>query len=159
MSTTVGERTPHPFVQLGWGGSKTDRLSRLPFAKGVGLVLACFAGSILILNGLVWLGEALIGDAPPSVLVTLVQVLGFLVAGFVAAAAGLLAYAFFNLIAKRLRDLGMPGWKTVAVLTMLGTAFSFAAPLVATLAYIAVVWTLLLGLPSSPRPYVYVEPR
>ena len=154
-----GPRTPHPLVALAYGESKTGRLGRGVFAKGVLLVLAAFAAAVLVLNLLVWAGEALIGDEPPSLLVTLLQILGFLVAGFVLAAAGLLAFGFFNLIAKRVRDLGFPGWKTVAVLTMLGTAFSFAAPLPATIGYIALVWSVLLLMPTSERPYVYTEPQ
>ncbi|TVQ38496.1 MAG: hypothetical protein EA356_02880 [Geminicoccaceae bacterium] len=155
----TGERTPHPLVALLFGGSKTDRLGRLDFAKGIGFVLGALALNSAIIAGTVWLGEALIGEEPPSLWVLALQVLGFLIAGFVACAVVLLAFAFFNLIGKRMRDLGLPGWKSVAVATMLGTAFSFAAPPVATLTYIVVVWALLLGLPSSPRPYVYVEPK
>ncbi len=153
------ERRPHPFVGLVFGESKTGRLARGAFARGVAQVLVGCGLAVALVNGLVWASEALIGDEPPSVAVTLVQVLGFLVAGVVATVAGLLTFGFFNLIAKRVRDLGFPGWKTVAVLTMLGTAFSFAAPLTATIGYIVAVWSVLLLVPTSERPYVYTEPQ
>jgi uncharacterized membrane protein YhaH (DUF805 family) len=131
---------------------RTGRAGRLDFVKGLVLLLLAFAVASTVLGWLVGFAESFSADGAPGAFGLAVQLVGFAVAGVIAALALTLVYAFLNLIAKRLRDIGLPAWKALAVIFALGAAFSLATPPAAAFGYIGTVWLLLFFLPAfRPR--------
>ena len=145
------ERRVRQVTALLLGGVQDGRTGRAAFAVGVVLALLGFALTLLVLDLLVRGAEGFSVGGAPSLPGLLAQFVGFAVAGFAFTAMATFGFAVFNLIAKRARDLGLAGWKALAVATMLGTAFSLGAPLLATGIYVATVWVALLAMPSRPR--------
>jgi uncharacterized membrane protein YhaH (DUF805 family) len=137
-----------PLVGFLFGGVKTGRVGRGDFAKGIGLAAIGAALTLVPFDWLVRFAEQFSDGGPPSLIGLPLQLVGFVLAALVLTLTSLLVFAFFNLIARRARDLGLPGWKAVAVATMLGTAFSLAAPLAATAVYVLAVWAVLLARPG-----------
>ena len=131
---------------------RTGRAGRLAFAKGLVLLVVALAVATVVLQGLFVFAESFSNGGTPGAFGLVVQLVGFAIAGVVGALALTLLYAFMNLIAKRLRDIGLPGWKALAVLFMLGAAFSLGTPAGAAFGYIGTVWLLLFFLPAfRPR--------
>jgi uncharacterized membrane protein YhaH (DUF805 family) len=131
---------------------RTGRADRLQFVKGLVVLLLAFAAATVLLQVVFGFAESFSADGAPGPLGLVVQLLGFALAGVVAALALTLFYAFLNLIAKRLRDIGLPAWKALAVIFALGAAFSLGTPPGAAFGYIGTVWLLLFFLPAfRPR--------
>jgi uncharacterized membrane protein YhaH (DUF805 family) len=131
---------------------RTGRADRLQFVKGLVALALAFALATVVLQGLFVFAESFSNGGVPGALGLVVQLVGFALAGVVAALALTLVYAFFNLIAKRLRDIGLPAWKALTVIFMLGAAFSLSTPAGAAFGYIGTVWLLLFFLPAfRPR--------
>jgi uncharacterized membrane protein YhaH (DUF805 family) len=132
---------------------RTGRADRLQFVKGLAVLLAAFAVATVVLQGIFVFAESFsAGGTTPGLFGLIVQLVGFALAGVVAALVLTLIYAFLNLIAKRLRDIGLPAWKALTVLFMLGAAFSLGTPPGAAFGYIGTVWLLLFFLPAfRPR--------
>jgi uncharacterized membrane protein YhaH (DUF805 family) len=132
---------------------RTGRAGRVDFVKGLVVLVLAFALASVVLQGLFGFAESFSADgATPGVFGLIVQLVGFALAGVVAALALTLFYAFLNLIAKRLRDIGLPAWKALTVVFMLGAAFSLGTPAGAAFGYIGTVWLLLFALPAfRPR--------
>ncbi len=132
---------------------RTGRAGRLAFVKGLAALLAGFVAATFVLRWIFIFSESFSADgATPGLFGLVAQLVGFALAGVIAALALTLVYAFLNLIAKRLRDIGLPAWKALAVLFMLGAAFSLATPPGAAFGYIGTVWLLLFFLPAfRPR--------
>ncbi|MFP4360844.1 MAG: DUF805 domain-containing protein [Alphaproteobacteria bacterium] len=131
---------------------RTGRAGRLAFVKGLVVLALAFALATVVLQWLFIFAEGFSAGGAPGAVGLVVQLLGFALAGVVAALALTLVYAFLNLIAKRLRDIGLPAWKALTVIFMLGTAFSLGTPPGAAFGYIGTVWLLLFFLPAfRPR--------
>jgi uncharacterized membrane protein YhaH (DUF805 family) len=132
---------------------RTGRAGRLDFVKGLVALALAFAVAGIVLQSLVVFAESFnAGGGTPGALGLIAQLVSFAIAGIVAALALLLFYAFLNLIAKRLRDIGLPAWKALTVIFMLGAAFSIATPAGAAFGYIGTVWLLMFFLPNfRPR--------
>jgi uncharacterized membrane protein YhaH (DUF805 family) len=132
---------------------RTGRAGRVQFVKGLVVLVVAFAVASVVLQGLFVFAESFSADgATPGLFGLVVQLVGFALAGVVAALALTLLYAFLNLIAKRLRDIGLPEWKALAVIFALGAAFSLGTPPGAAFGYIGTVWLLLFFLPAfRPR--------
>lgn len=131
---------------------RTGRAGRLAFVKGLAVLALAFALATVVLQGLFVFAEGFSDGGAPGAVGLVVQLVGFALAGVVAALALTLIYAFLNLIAKRLRDIGLPAWKALTVIFMLGAAFSLGTPPGAAFGYIGTVWLLLFFLPAfRPR--------
>ena len=131
-----------------FGGIRTGRLKRLAYL-GWGVLLG-------ILGALIFLGLAfVIGAAEQAAGGDIGQAQArlqqqFGVAGFVAVLAILLLLGFanLNLIAKRIRDMGVPGWWGVLGLVILGGVIGQLPELAASIAS-TVIWLGLLLVPSN----------
>jgi len=131
---------------------RTGRAGRLAFVKGLVVLALAFALATVVLQGLFVFAEGFSNGGTPGAFGLVVQLVGFALAGVVAALALTLVYGFLNLIAKRLRDIGLPAWKALTVIFMLGAAFSLGTPPGAAFGYIGTVWLLLFFLPAfRPR--------
>jgi len=131
---------------------RTGRAGRLAFVKGLVVLALAFALATVVLQGLFVFAEGFSNGGTPGAFGLVVQLVGFALAGVVAALALTLVYGFLNLIAKRLRDIGLPAWKALTVIFMLGAAFSLCTPPGAAFGYIGTVWLLLFFLPAfRPR--------
>ena len=132
---------------------RTGRAGRLAFVKGLAVLLLAFAAAAVVLQGLFAFAESFSADGGvPGAFGLVAQLVGFALAGVVGALALTLFYAFLNLIAKRLRDIGLPAWKALTVIFMLGAAFSLGTPAGAAFGYVGTVWLLLFFLPAfRPR--------
>jgi len=128
---------------------RTGRAGRVTFLKGLVALGVAAAAALLVLRGIFVFAESVGGGGALGMVAELV---GFALAGVVAALVLTLVYAFMNLIAKRLRDIGLPAWKALAVICALGAAFSLGTPPGAAFGYIGTVWLLLFFLPAfRPR--------
>ncbi len=129
----------------------TGRADRFDFLFGLVLVAVLLALAVGLFGMLFAFAEGLSADGAVTGVALIAQLIGFVIAGTVALAAGVLTFAFANLIAKRMRDLGLPGWKALGIAWLLGAAFSLGTPLVAVIVYIVAVWSVLLLMPSARR--------
>lgn len=127
------------------------RVDRRAFARGL-VLLACLltVGAVVFL-ALFTFAEQLSAGGAVVGFALVAQLIGFTVAATLAVVLSVLGFAFANLTAKRMRDLGLPGWAALAIATMLGTAFSLGTPFIAAASYVAAVWAVLLFMPSPRR--------
>jgi len=132
---------------------RTGRADRLQFVQGLVALVLAFALASVVLRGIFVFAESFsAGGTTPGLFGMIVQLVGFALAGVIAALVLTLGYAFLNLLAKRLRDIGLPAWKALSVIFVLGAAFSLGTPPGAAFGYIGTVWLLLFFLPAfRPR--------
>ncbi len=141
----------HAFRRLFFWDIASGRVDRVDFLRGLAVLGAMIFLAAAAFAILFTFAERLGTAGAVAGLVLLGQLVGFAAAGALAVVVSTLGFAFLNLIAKRMRDLGLPGWRALGVAWVLGTAFSLGAPLVATVIYIAVVWGVMLLVPTPPR--------
>lgn len=127
------------------------RADRVDFLRGLGLMVVLLVITGVTFWALFAFAEGLSADGAVTGVALVAQLVGFTLAGTLAVFFGTFAFAFANLIAKRARDLGLPGWKALAVATALGTAFSLGTPFASAAVYVAAVWLVLLLVPSARR--------
>lgn len=127
------------------------RADRGEFLSGVAILAVMIGAASLAFAGLFGFAEGLSAGGAVGGFALVAQLLGFTLAGAVFALGAVFAFAFANLIAKRMRDLGLPGWRALAVATALGTAFSLGTPFAAAAVYVVAVWLVLLAMPSPGR--------
>ncbi|WP_210394686.1 DUF805 domain-containing protein [Motiliproteus sediminis] len=136
-------------LTLYFGEIKTGRLTRLRYL-GYSLLLLIIILLLTLLLGLV-LGavEQLVGGDIVTTQQRLADLFGLpalLVITLTGAAA---TFAGLNLMAKRARDIGLPGWISVAILYALELMLSFAASANAGLAVHGLALLALLVAPSN----------
>ena len=151
MSEVSSLRAAMPTKRLMFADIPFGRAGRRAFARGIAVVAGMLAVAAAIFRWLFVFAEGLSADGAVGGIALVAQLVGFTIAAAVGTVAFVLGFAFMNLIAKRLRDIGLPGWPSLAVACMLGTAFSLGAPLAATIVYIVAVWVLLFALPTMRR--------
>jgi len=127
-------------------------LDRRAFARGLIGLASMLALALVVFQAHFHYAESFSEEGVVQGLAVVVQLAGYVIAAVFATVIAVLAAAAANLVAKRLRHIGLPGWHALAVLSVLGTAFSLGAPTAAALGYVAVVWAALFLMPSlRPR--------
>ncbi|MEO1090146.1 MAG: DUF805 domain-containing protein [Pseudomonadota bacterium] len=152
-------------LRLLLGEPRNGRLGRSSFVRALLVLAAAAVAFAVVFGGLFWMAEALSDvhvawlERPARFLAIAAQAILFAVAGFAFLIGPAIGFGFLNVIAKRCRDIGLPGWPATLVACMLGTAFSLGAPPVARNVFLVLTWAALLGLRSAPgRPPSTTQP-
>ncbi len=102
-----------------FGEITNGRLTRLPYLGYSLLLAALFLGLGIVVGLMIGVGEQLIGGDLQQAQATLAEWLTLpfmLVFGLVVV---LIAFAGANIMAKRIRDIGLPGWWSVLAIVVL----------------------------------------
>ncbi len=127
-----------------WGNLRQGQLARLPY---LGYTLLVGLTAILIGVGLwPWLTPV---ETPTGSSTELSLILPLPVAILLLIATSVLGFAGLNLMAKRLRHIGLPGWPTTAALTLLVMAIGYGWSLPAANGFQLLIWLTLLVLPKG----------
>jgi len=132
-----------------FGNVTTGRLMRMPYL-GYSLLLVLFMfgfmfAIVLAIGG----AEQLIGgdlQQAQDQLRERFTLPFFIIFGLVMA---LLSFAGFNMMAKRIRDIGLPGWWMVLVIVVLGGIVSYTVSQQASSGLHTLIWVLLLLIPGN----------
>lgn len=128
---------------------RNGKLTRLPFfgysvlLNVLGLVfifgiIAAIAGTETVMGGDLSEAQAVLRKTFTGPLIIV------LIVFFVTA-----VFATLNMAAKRIRDIGLPGWLTVLALAAILIAFSLLAPGKASQSFGFISWIILLLIPSG----------
>ena len=136
-------------LKILFGDIKHGRLTRLPYfiyslvfnlvviGIGVGVVLSIGAGEQLISGDTELAQQKILSMlSGPFLLVFLVVTV-------------LLVFSWYNLMAKRLRDIGLPGWWSVLVIVILESVISLNISGHASSGLHTLIWVVLLFIPSN----------
>ena len=132
-----------------FGDLASGRLRRSPF---LGYHALLWLISLLFVLGVVAViagAEALIGGDLQEAQALLTERFGGFAAAVVTPVGLVLLFVGANVTAKRARDIGLPGWLTVAVLVVLGVSVSLAVSQNAAGALNTICWLALLLLPGN----------
>ncbi|MGI9227186.1 MAG: DUF805 domain-containing protein [Gammaproteobacteria bacterium] len=136
-------------LQILFGDIKKGRLTRLPYliysllfnlvviGIGIGVVLSIGAGEQII-NGEIQQAQQKILSmfSGPLLLIFLVVTI-------------LLVFSWYNLMAKRIRDIGIPGWWAVLAIVILESIISVNISGEASSGMHTLIWIVLLLIPSN----------
>jgi uncharacterized membrane protein YhaH (DUF805 family) len=132
-----------------FGDITNGRLQRLPFLGYLLLVILLFFGFVFAVIFAMGAGEKLIGGDLQQAQATLAQTLGI---PFVIIFAVFMAVVLFvqaNLMAKRIRDMGLPGWWVVLVLVIVSGVLGSMVSEQAGGGFHTLVYLILLLVPSN----------
>lgn len=133
-----------------WGNIQHGQLARLPylgFSLLIGLVLILLGLSVMMLGN----GIEQAADLESGISLTL-SLPEFTLLLVVAAVMG---FAGVNLMAKRLRHIGLPGWPTTLALTLLVAAVGIGWSLFGAIGFQFLIWLTLLCLPKGTFSHSY----
>ncbi|MCK5663555.1 MAG: DUF805 domain-containing protein [Thiotrichaceae bacterium] len=128
---------------------KTGRLLRLQYlgySLFMGLLVVIFIAALVFAIGA---GEHLLGgnlqDAQNQLrewfTLPLMIVFGIFMASML--------FIGFNLMAKRIRDIGLPGWWSILVIMIISGALSYAVSQQASSGFHTLIWILLVLVPTN----------
>ena len=132
-----------------FGDVKTGRVARLPFlgySVLLSLVLLLFVLAVVFAIGI---GEHLVGGDLEQAQALLAQRFGGLAAIVSVAFMVFWTFASLNLTAKRVRDVGLPGWWTVLALVVLLSVVSVAISEQASSGLQTLFWLAFLFIPGD----------
>ncbi len=152
IETATDKPAKTPWKRLLFEDIPNGQLDRRAFARGLIGLAAMLGLALVVFQAHFHYAESFSEEGMVRGLAVVVQLAGYVIAAVFATVIAVLAAAGANLVAKRLRHIGLPGWHALAVLCVLGTAFSLGAPAAAALGYVAVIWAALFFMPSlRPR--------
>lgn len=136
-------------LQILFGDIKFGRLTRLPYfiysllfnfvviGIGIGVVLSIGAGEQIISGDIQQAQQKILSMfSGPFLLLFLVVTI-------------LLVLSWYNLMAKRIRDIGIPGWWAVLVIVILESIISVNISGKASSGIHTLIWIVLLLIPSN----------
>ena len=131
-------------------GEITDgRLARLPFL-GYWILLALTVAAVVIGVGAgIGVSERLIGGDLQTAQATLRDALGVPVLILISLVFAVLVFVGANLKAKRIRDIGLPGWWTLLGIVIVGVIVSLAVSPQAAQGFSSLVLIALLLIPGN----------
>ena len=132
-----------------FGDITNGRLQRLPFLGYSVLVTLLFFGFVFAVVFAIGAGEKLIGGDLQQAQDTLAQALGIPFIIVFALFMAVMLFVQMNLMAKRIRDMGLPGWWVVLVLVIVSGVVGSMVSEQAGGGLNSVVFLVLLLVPSN----------
>jgi uncharacterized membrane protein YhaH (DUF805 family) len=122
---SLGDRRPSQTLRILFGERTTGRLQRLPFL-GFSIFASVIAALAMVIIALTMGGAAWLMSQDPLMARQYVHD-HLTTPGFIAmlAIGLLLTFIHMNLSAKRLRDMGLQGWRTLGLFLLMGVGLAF----------------------------------
>lgn len=136
-------------LKILFGQITTGRLTRLPYFGYTLLLAALFIGFALIVVFLIGAGEQLIGGDLQQAQAKLAKWFARPFMIVFALVVALIALAWVNILAKRIRDIGLPGWWSVVAIIVLTALVSVAASEQASSILHGLITVALLVIPTN----------
>ncbi|MBY5991310.1 hypothetical protein [Ferrimonas balearica] len=132
-----------------WGEIQQGQLARLPYL-GYSLLLSLLGIGIGIAVGVaIGITETMMGGELADTQAQLADSLSLPALLVLVVVFVLLSFAGLNLMAKRLRHMGLPGWPTAIALTLLVAAISYGWTAQAANGFQLLVWLILALVPGG----------
>ena len=124
------------------------RLRRLPFL-GYSLLLLLLFGLVMMgIGASIGVAEQLVGGELQQAQALLRERFGVLAILLVMLLAAMVLFASANMMAKRFRDMGLPGWTVVLACVVIGAVLSHYVSIEAASGFNGLSWLLLLLVPG-----------
>ncbi|MEA3277530.1 MAG: DUF805 domain-containing protein [Pseudomonadota bacterium] len=132
-----------------FGDLANGRLLRLPYL-GYSILLGVIAVAIGIgIGAAIGVAENLVGGDIEAVQTQLREQFGVPALVLISVLFAGLFFAGLNLMAKRIRDIGLPGWWTVLAFLVVSVVLSLAVSQQASSGFHFLVWIVLLLVPTG----------
>lgn len=132
-----------------FGDITSGRLARLPFLGYWILLAVIFVVIAVGIGAAIGVAEQMVGGDIPSAQAKLRETLGVPSLLLISVIAALLLFVDANLKAKRIRDIGLPGWWTLLGVVVLGVVISLAVSQQAAQGFSSLILLALLLIPGN----------
>lgn len=133
------------------GDIKTGRLLRLQYLGYSVLLFLLFFAFVMLVVLAIGAGEHLLGGNLQEAQNQLRE--WFTLPFMIIFGVLMMVFTFigFNIMAKRIRDIGLPGWWSIFVIVILESAISYYVSQQASSGLHSLIWLLLVIVPSNAR--------